>query len=121
MKMNELFLQLKDIQFQADKLMKMDLIDGPSVVNFAAYSGRLKYQLSELNFGDGIDSQVEKLEVLNPNYIPPLSVRSKLTVLLTLGLLKKRIKRTKTQAYFRESIREARDCFTYVDLRLKEL
>jgi hypothetical protein len=121
MNINELFLQLKDIQFQADKLIKQDWLDKRSVASFAEYTNKLKFAMHEMGLAEDLNNHLNLLSPVDAEFDPKLSVLTQVGGVLTLGFSKKRAKRKRTQAYFKTSIRETKDRFTYIDLRLREI
>lgn len=121
MNVNELFLQLKDIQFQADKLMKQDLLDKASVSSFAKYTNKLKVAMHEMGLAEDLNNHLNLLSPVDAEFDPKLPMLTQVGGVLTFGISKKRAKRKRTQAYFKNTIRETKDRFTYIDLRLREL
>jgi len=121
MNINELFLQLKDIQFQADKLMKQDLLDKSSVVTFANYTNKLKVAMHDMGLATDLNNHLNLLNPVDAEFDPKLPVLTQVGGILTFGFSKKRAKRKRTQAYYKNCIRDTKDRFTYIDLRLREL
>jgi hypothetical protein len=64
MSIDNLFRQLKDIQFQADKILKSKKIEEEAIERFADYSNSLKLNLIGLQLNEELAIHVEDIEAI---------------------------------------------------------
>jgi hypothetical protein len=120
-RVDDLFKQLADIKFQADKLLKSDAVDHVAVARFAAYSEEIRGYLIEMQLSDELLLLVNDIHKIDPNFQPKCSFGVKLLGLLTFGISKKKYILSKQKAYFLVRIRNTRDQYTYLNHLLKEM
>lgn len=121
MSIDNLFLQLKDIQFQADKILKAKQIEEDAVKKFAEYSKELKSSLIEIEVKDDLAIHVNDIEIIDPNYDPKPPVVIALVGALSFGVATKKFRRNKREEYFRNSVKNTKDQFAHIDFLLKEI
>lgn len=121
MSFDNLFLQLKDIQFQADKILKSKKIEEEAVVRFANYSNTLKSNLIELELNEDLLMHVKDIEEIDQNLSPKLPIVTSILGALSFGAAAKQFRKSKREEYFRENIKNIRDRFANIDFLLKEM
>lgn len=121
MSIDNLFRQLKDIQFQADKILKSKKVEDDAVVSFAEYSKKLKTDLMGMQPTEDLAIHVNDIQPLDPGYDPKPPVLTAFFGALSFGLATKKFKQRKREEYFRQNIRNTRDQFGHIDFLLKEI
>ena len=121
MRIDDLFKQLTDIKFQADKLLKSDASDQVAVTRFAQYSEEIRHFLIEMQLSDELVLLVNDIHKIDPDFQPKCAFGVKFLGVLTFGISKKKYISRKRKAYFLVRIRNTRDQYTYLNLLLKEM
>lgn len=121
MSIDNLFRQLKDIQFQADKLLKSEKIEEEAIRKFANYSNELKSNLIDLDLNDELLLHVNDIEEINTELNPSPPMVTALMSALSFGAANKSYRRKKREAYFRENVKNIKERYVYIDLLLKEI
>lgn len=121
MSIDNLFRRLKDIQFQADKILKAKQIEDEAIAKFAAYSKDLKSSLIDIEVKDDLASCVNDIEVIDPNYDPKPPMVVSLVGALSFGVASRKYRKNKREEYFRNSVKNTKDLFAHIDFLLKEI
>lgn len=121
MRIDDLFKQLTDIKFQADKLLKSNAADHDAVTRFAQYSEDIRHYLIEMQLSDELLLLVNDIQKIDPDFQPKCSFGVKFLGVLTFGISKKKYISRKQKAYFLVRIRNTRDQFIYLNLLMKEM
>lgn len=121
MSIDNLFRQLTDIQFQANKILKAKKIDDKAIEKFADYSKTLKSDLMQLELNDELSIHVNDIETIDVNFNPELPPITALISTLSFGIAANKYRNSKRDEYFRENVRNTRDQFTCIDHLLKEI
>lgn len=121
MSIDNLFRQLKDIQFQADKILKSKKVEDEAITAFADYSRKLKQDLIGMQPSEDLAIIVNDIQPLDPGYDPKPPVGTTILGALSFGVATKKFKLRKREEYFRESVRNTRDQFGHIDFLLKEI
>lgn len=120
MSFDNLFRQLTDIRFQADKILKSEKIEEDMVQRFANYSNELKSSLIDLELNEDILLHVRDIEEIDSNYQAPMSLVPQAIAVISFGLTTKQYRKKQREAYFRENIKNIRDRYANIDFLLKE-
>ena len=121
MSIENLFLQLKDIQFQADKILKSKELEHEVVKKFAAYSKDLKISLIGIEVNEDLSIHLNDIEIIDTNYDPKPPIIIALIGALSFGVASKKYRRKKREAYFRKTVKNTKDQFAHIDFLLKEI
>lgn len=121
MRIDDLFKQLSDIKFQADKLLKSAAADHDAVTRFAQYSEDIRHYLIEMQLSDELLLLVNDIHHIDPEFQPKCSFGVRFLGVLTFGLSKKKYIARKKKEYFLHHIRTTRDQYIYLNLLLKEI
>ena len=106
MSFDNLFLQLRDVQFQADKILK---------------SKDLKESLIDLDLNEELLLHVSDIEEIDPDLNPKLPVVIVVLGALSFGAASKKYRKRKREEYFRENIKNIRDRFSNINFLLKDI
>ena len=121
MSIDNLFRQLKDIQFQADKILKAKKIDDEKLARFAVYSISLKQDLIDLQLNEAVSIHVNDIENINVNFNPNLPAITSILGALSFGVVANKYRASRREKYFRENVKNIRDQFICIDHLLKEI
>lgn len=121
MSIDNLFRQLKDIQFQADKILKAKEVEDEAIAKFAAYSEELKSSLINIDVKDDLASCVNDIEVVDPNFDPKPPIVMTLVGAFSFGIASKKYRKKKREEYFRSTVKNTKDQFAHIDFLLKEI
>jgi hypothetical protein len=121
MSIDNLFRQLKDIQFQADKILKSKRVEDQAITSFAEYSKKLKGDLIGMQPSEDLAIHVNDIEPIDPAYDPKPPFGTVVLGALSFGVATKKFKQRKREEYFRHNVRNTRDQFGHIDFLLKEM
>lgn len=121
MRIDNLFLQLKDVQFQADKILKSKDLEQEALERFANYSKDLKESLIYLDLNEELLINVSDIEEIDPELNPKIPVVILVLGALSFGAASKKYRKRKREEYFRENIKRIRDRFSNINFLLKDL
>ncbi len=121
MSIDNLFRQLKDIQFQADKILKSKKIEEEAIERFANYSNSLKSNLIDLQLNEELAIHVEDIETIDPQFGPKLPVLTTIIGALSFGVATKKYRAKKRESYFRSKVKNTKEQFAHIDFLLKEI
>lgn len=119
MTMDELFRELKDLDFKANKLLKSKVLDTESVRVFNDQSLRLKQTLLELSSQDEVADHVAQIGAIDIDGPPPLSSLSKFLGVITFGIYTSNLKRYKKQKYFKKMVSQTKNQWIAIEFLLK--
>jgi hypothetical protein len=119
MSIDLLFRNIKEIQFKADKLLKVLPMNDEDLRTFSALSLQIRKDLLRMEAKDELASFVEELTVLNPDHTPELNAFEKLLGAITFRWWTNRSIRLRRERYFTETIRKSKVQFTHVEYLLK--
>lgn len=120
MSFDNLFRQLVDIQYQADKILKSKNIEETAIEDFAAYSESLKIRLLSIELNEELSIHVNDIEAIDPKLIPKPPLITAIIGALSFGVATKRYRSKKRQEYFRENVMATKNQYSYIDTLLKE-
>jgi hypothetical protein len=120
-RIDDLFKQLTDIKFQADKLLKSDAAGDEAVSRFAKYSEEIRQYLIEMQLSEELLLLVNDIHKIDPDYQPKCPLGVRFLGVLTFGISKKKFIARKRKEYFLHHIRNTRDQYIYLNLLLKEM
>jgi hypothetical protein len=120
-RIDDLFKQLTDIKFQADKLLKSDAEDHDAVKRFAQYSEEIRHYLIDMQLSDELLLLVNDIHKIDPDFQPRCSFGVKLLGVFTFGISKRKYISRKQKEYFLVHVRNTRDQYIYLNLLLKEM
>ena len=121
MRIDDLFKQLTDIKFQADKLLKSNASDHVAVTRFAEYSEEIRHFLMEMQLSDELLLLVNDIHKIDPDFQPKCPFGVRILGVLTFGISRKKFTERKRKEYFLHHIRNTRDQYIYLNLLLKEM
>ena len=121
MSIDNLFRQLKDIQYQADKILKYKDVEADAIASFAEYSKKLKHDLIEMQLNDELAVYVHDIAEIDPNHDPKPLALTVIAGALSFGLATKKFRNRKRKEYFLENVRNTKDQFSHIDFLLKEI
>ncbi|MEN9399189.1 MAG: hypothetical protein RL632_290 [Bacteroidota bacterium] len=121
MRIDDLFKQLTDIKFQADKLLKSAAADHDAVTRFAHYSEEIRHFLIEMQLSDELLLLVNDIHKIDPDFQPKCSFGVRFLGVLTFGISRKKFIARKRKEYFLHHIRNTRDQYIYLNLLMKEM
>ena len=116
----ELLNSFKDIEFQANRMLKTKIIDLNYLQQFDLKSEELRMQILEMDLSNDINSTFKKIKRIEVNYLPSLNFKDKTANLLTFGYIKKQKIKKKTDSYYRDEILSRKISFQHVETHLKE-
>ncbi len=119
MNIDILFRQIKEIQFKADKLLKLSVMNDDELRALSAICSQVKTDLKLMESNDVLSSFVDDLFLLDADYTPQLNLIEKILGAVSFGWWKKRCMRKKRMTYFSESIRTTKDQFSHIEYLLK--
>lgn len=121
MTINELFKAFTDIEFQANRLMKMKVIDEQHLRQFDERSEEVRVQVLNLDLSEALNEELIELGRINCNFLPPIHFGHKVLNLLTFGFYKKRYISKEREIYFKGEINVRKQLFHHAENQLKEI
>lgn len=121
MGINNLFRQLKDIQYQADKILKSKLVEQEAITHFSEYTRSIKQSLIEMGLNEDLAIHVNDIEHIDPQYEPKVPVMTRISSALTFGYSAKKYRNKKREQYFRELVKDTKAKYHHIDFLLKEI
>ena len=119
MTMDELFRELKDLDFKANKLLKSTVLDAEIVRQFNDQSIRLKQTLIELSPQDEISNHVSEISAIDIDGTPKTSPVSKFFGIITFGIYTSNLRRFKKQKYFKKLVSKTKNQWIAIEFLLK--
>jgi len=120
MSFDNLFRQLVDIQYQADKILKSKNIEEDAIEDFAKYSENLKSRLLSIELNEELTIHVNDIEPIDPKLNPKPPIVTTILGALSFGVATKRYRSKKRQEYFRENVMATKNQYSFIDTLLKE-
>ena len=121
MTINELFKAFTDIEFQANRLMKIKLIDEQHLRQFDERSEEVRVQVLKLDLSEALNEELSELGRVDCDFMPPIHFGHKLLNVLTFGFYKKRYISKEREIYFKGEINVRRQLFHHAENQLKEI
>jgi len=121
MSIDNLFRQLTDIQFQADKILKAKKIEEEDIARFAEYSNELKSGLIDLDLNEELSIHVNDIEPINVKVEPKPPIMVILIGALSFGVAAKKYRKRKREEYFRDKVKNTRDQYSCIRNLLHEI
>jgi hypothetical protein len=121
MSIDNLFRQLTDIQFQADKILKAKKIEEDVIARFADYSNELKSGLIDLDLNEELSIHVNDIEPIDILVDPKPPIMVKLIGALSFGVASKKYRKRKREEYFRSLVKNTRDQYSCIRNLLHEI
>lgn len=90
MSFENLFRQLVDIQYQADKILKSKIIEEAAIEDFATYSKDLKLRLLTIELNEELSIHVNDIEAIDPKLNPKPPIVTTILGALSFGVATKR-------------------------------
>ena len=120
MTINELLNAFKDIDFQANRMLKTKTIDLNYLQQFDLRTEEIRLQILQMDLSEDINDTFKKIERIEIEHLPNFTLIDKIANLLTFGLAKKRKINKKTASYYRFVILSRKISFQHVETHLKE-
>ncbi len=120
MTINELLNAFKDVDFQANRMLKTKTIDLNYLQQFDLRTEEIRLQILQMDLSEDINDTFKKFERIEIEHLPKFTLIDKTANLLTLGLTKKRKIKKKTDSYYRFEILSRKISFQHVETHLKE-
>jgi hypothetical protein len=121
MTINELFKSFTDIEFQANRLMKMKVIDEQHLRQFDERSEEVRVQVLNLDLSEALNEELIELGRINCDFLPPIHFGHKVLNVLTFGFYKKRYISKEREIYFKGEINMRKQLFHHAENQLKEI
>lgn len=120
MTINELLNAFKDIDFQANRMLKTKTIDLNYLQQFDLRTEEIRLQILQMDLSEDINDTFKKIERIEIEHLPNFTLIDKTANLLTFGLTKKKKIKKKTDSYYRLQILSRKISFQHVETHLKE-
>jgi hypothetical protein len=121
MQIDNLFRQLKDIQYQAAKLLKAPSINQEQINHFANYVNELKVNLIGLNFNEDILVYVNDIESIDTGFEPKHHLGIHWLNVFSFGVYKRKRSIKKRNLYFKNCAEKLVTQFAHIEYLIKEL
>ena len=119
MTMDELFRELKDLDFKANKLLKSKVLDAEVVRLFNEQSLRLKETLIELSPQDDVAAHVAEIVEIDIDGTPKISTLSSFLGIITFGIYTSNLRKFKKQKYFKKLVSKTKNQWIAIEFLLK--
>ena len=119
MNINELHKVFKDINFQANRLIKSKSISLIFLKQFDELVEQIRPEIIKMDLSQEINESFENLERIDLNFDPNLSNGEKVANIFLFGLYKKKAKHKKKEQYFRFEIQKRKLSFQHIETHLK--
>ena len=119
MTMDELFRELKDLDFKANKLLKSKELDTDAVRVYNEQSLRLKQTLLDLTPQDEVANHVNEIKEIDVEGPPPMTGFAKFLGIITFGIYTSNLRRYKKQKYFKKMVSKTKNQWIAIEFLLK--
>jgi hypothetical protein len=119
MTMDELFRELKDLDFKANKLLKSKVLDTDAVRVYNEQSLRLKQTLLDLTPQDEVANHVNEIKEIDVEGPPPMTGFAKFLGIITFGIYTSNLRRYKKQKYFKKMVSKTKNQWIAIEFLLK--
>lgn len=119
MTMDELFRELKDLDFKANKLLKSKSLDVETVRVFNDQSLKLQQTLLDLSPQDEVANNVEEIQEIDVDGPPPMTSLAKFIGVITFGIYTSNLKKYKKQKYFKKMVSKTKNQWIAIEFLLK--
>lgn len=119
MTMDELFRELKDLDFKANKLLKSKFLDTDAVRVYNGQSLRLQQTFLTLSPQDEVANHVQEIQEIDVDGPPPMTKLAKVMGLLTFGIYTSNLRRYKKQKYFKKMVSKTKNQWIAIEFLLK--
>lgn len=119
MTMDELFRELKDLDFKANKLLKSKVLDTNAVRVYNEQSLRLKQTLLDLTPQDEVANHVNEIKEIDVEGPPPMTGFAKFLGIITFGIYTSNLRRYKKQKYFKKMVSKTKNQWIAIEFLLK--
>jgi hypothetical protein len=119
MTMDELFRELKDLDFKANKLLKSKFLDTDAVRVYNDQSLRLRQTLLELSPQEDVENHVNEIKEIDVDGLPPMSGFAKFLGVITFGIYTANLRRFKKQKYFKKMVSKTKNQWIAIEFILK--
>jgi hypothetical protein len=119
MTMDELFRELKDLDFKANKLLKSKVLDTDAVRVYNEQSLRLKQTLLDLTPQDEVANHVNEIKEIDVEGPPPMTGFAKFIGIITFGIYTSNLRRYKKQKYFKKMVSKTKNQWIAIEFLLK--
>jgi len=119
MTMDELFRELKDLDFKANKLLKSKFLDAEAVRIYNSQSLNLKVSLMELAPQDEVSNHLNEISEIDIDGPPSISDLAKFFGIITFGIYTSNLKRYKKQKYFKKLVSRTKNQWITIEFLLK--
>jgi hypothetical protein len=117
--MDELFRELKDLDFKANKLLKSKVLDTDAVRVYNEQSLRLKQTLLDLTPQDEVANHVNEIKEMDVEGPPPMTGFAKFLGIITFGIYTSNLRRYKKQKYFKKMVSKTKNQWIAIEFLLK--
>jgi hypothetical protein len=119
MTMDELFRELKDLDFKANKLLKSKSLDTDAVRVYNDQSLRLQQTLLDLSPQDEVANYVQEIQEIDVDSPPPMTSFAKFLGVITFGIYTANLRRYKKQKYFKKMVSKTKNQWIAIEFLLK--
>ena len=119
MTMDELFRELKDLDFKANKLLKSKFLDTDAVRVYNDQSLKLRQTLLELSPQEDVENHVNEIKEIDVDGPPPMSGFAKFLGVITFGIYTANLRRFKKQKYFKKMVSKTKNQWIAIEFLLK--
>ncbi|MBU3659938.1 MAG: hypothetical protein FGM14_08720 [Flavobacteriales bacterium] len=120
MTINELFKAFTDIEFQANRLMKIKNFDDGHLQQFDIRSEEIRLEVLKLDLSDEMNEEFRNLGRIDCEYSPEIKFGHTLLNILSFGFYKKRYISRKRETYFIGEINHRKKLFLHTKHQLKD-
>lgn len=119
MTMDELFRELKDLDFKANKILKSKYLDAEAVRIYNTQSLNLKNSLLELSPQEVVNEHIREISEIDVDGPPPISDLAKFFGIITFGIYTLNLKRYKKQKYYKKMVSRTKNQWIAIEFLLK--
>jgi hypothetical protein len=120
MTINDLFKAFTDIEFQANRLMKLKLFDTEHLRQFDERSEEVRIEVLRLDLSEEMNDEFKNLGRIDCEYLPEIKFGHKLLNLLSFGFFKRNYISNKRSIYFLGEINHRKKLFIHTKNQLKD-
>jgi len=120
MTINELFKAFTDIEFQANRLMKIKNFEDGHLKQFDERSEEVRIEVLRLDLSEEMNEEFNKLGRIDCDYLPIIHFGNKLLNVFTFGFYKKRFIAKERKTYFLGEINQRKKLFLHTKHQLKD-
>jgi hypothetical protein len=120
MTINELFAAFTDIEYQANRLMKIKNFEDSHLEQFDLRSEEVRIEVLRLDLSEEMNEEFNNLGRINCQFMPKINFGHKLLNVLTFGFYKKHFISKERETYFLGEINQRKKLFLHTKHQLKD-